>query len=178
MVEVAIPDLTTIITQFVLVGGLILGAVKWLENKSEKKSLKEKEEAEQTARELKEVTERTTSEIKKITEDKAREALDHTDHVNQEMKTYTDSKYTDMSTRITEIDKKVVLMREDLGRRADFTNGSVASIRTDIADLQEELEELQDRSDNNIEMKRHRDKKRREKRRTIERDRIEQSYHH
>ena len=37
MVDLPIPDIATLVTQMVLIAGLIFGAVKWLDDKTEKK---------------------------------------------------------------------------------------------------------------------------------------------
>ena len=198
MVETFIPDFTTIITQFVLIGGLILGAVKWLESKSEKKAIKAKEEALIVAAELKKVAEdtarsvsdealKTAADLKHLTETIAKDTRIYADAQNKEAREYYDKKNDEMLLKIAEIDKKVMEMLSDLRKRADLTNGNVSSIRTDIADLQEDIHMIfdekaealggDDPGDQQIvkSRKREQDKRRRNKRRAIERDRVDQS---
>lgn len=164
MVEVFVPDLTTIITQFVLVAGLVLGAVKWLESKSEKKRLKTEQETKAAAAELKAEIDRSAEQVR----------TDHLAHL-AELKANGESTKIILETKIEAVDAKVREMLDDLQRRADFTNEAVSSIRTDIADLQDDLETLSEESASGLRKRNVR--KRREKHRTIERDRIEQSKH-
>ena len=169
VVDFGLTQITTIITTVALVGGLIFGAVRWMTQQAEKKALAIKEKAEHTAAEL------------KIT----------TDDIRQETKEFTISANLDLKHLIESVDSKVAVMLTDLRKRADLTNGNVAMIRTDIADLQEDLSLIQDALpaavaatgggsasvadyDRN-ETKRLRDRKRRDRRRQIEADRVSQS---
>lgn len=159
MVEIAIPDPTIIVTQLVLIGGLILGAVKWLESKNEKKVFKAKEEALVTANELKKLSEETAREVR----------------------SYSDTLTGEITSKINDIDKRLVDMVKTLQRRADLTNGNVQIIRTEIADLEEDLDTIQNSLPINgdviktNDLRRVRAKKRRERRRDIEKNRVEQS---
>jgi len=164
---------TTIVTPTILIGGMLFGAVRWLSGQAEKKADRVRDTAEKTAADLKSTAERTAAELKKVTEDIALEA-----------KKYSDEKYILMTEKISEVDNKVMEMLSDLRKRADLTNGNVSSIRTDIADLQEDIQMIFDEKAEAVgdgdEMiiktrKREQDKRRRNKRRAIERDRIDQS---
>jgi polyhydroxyalkanoate synthesis regulator phasin len=151
--------ITTVITTVVLVGGMILGAVRWQTGQAEKKANKVKEEIESAAKIVKDET---------------------TKHVT-DLKAYSDNSAKNLEQKIAEVDRKVIEMLDDLRKRADFTNGAVSSIRTDIADLQDEMERMArttgagDSDDEVAESRRRNERRRREKRRAIERDRIEQS---
>lgn len=167
VVDTLFTDLTAIMTPIVIIGGFIFGGIKYLNSQAEKKRILSKEEALQTANELKRLAGETAKEVRM-----------YSDKINNEM-----------MVKVTEVDRKVMEMLDDLKHRADLTNGNVQIIRTEIADLQEDLQDLYDEMENggsndndvdredNDRRRRQRAKKQRIKRRSIEADRINQSEH-
>lgn len=159
MVDQFVTDITAIITPVVLVGGMLFAAIRWLSSQAEKKAIRVKAEAKETADALQKVLEDTASDVKE----------------------YTDKRNNEMLVKISEVDKKVMEMLSDLTVRANLTNGNVALIRTEISDLQDDILTIQDTMpcDGNevksTDMRRLRDRRRKNKRRDIERDRVAQS---
>lgn len=173
MVDPALADITPIITIVALVGGMLFGAVRWLSGQAEKK-----------AERVKEIAEKTAADLKQLTEGIARDTRIYTDNHDKTAREYYDIRNTEMLMKVSEVDKKVMEMLSDLRKRADLTNGNVSSIRTDIADLQEDIQMIFDEKEEAIgdgdaqivkSRKREQDKRRRTKRRAIEKDRIDQS---
>jgi hypothetical protein len=78
----------------------------------------------------------------KRTEDVANALLKKTEDVAAALKEYTDRRHEDVLTGIDEMQNRLGGIISDLRDRADLTNGNVSNIRTDIADLQEDLLEL------------------------------------
>lgn len=182
-------QVSTIATTVVLVGGLIFGAIRWLNAQSDKKVAKAKQEAETTATELKGLTAHVAEQIKKEAEETAEDVKALTERIAAEMKETSEAVNKEIMGRIEQVDKRVMEMLSDLRRRADLTNGNVAVIRTEIADMNDDLQELYEQipdssqtavgngSGNAERLKRtrEREKKQRLKRRKIEQDRVEQS---
>jgi uncharacterized phage infection (PIP) family protein YhgE len=192
MVEVDIlAQLSTIMTIVLVLGGAIFGGIRWLNQQGDKKVAKAKEEADKTANELKELTEHVAIQIKTEAEETARDVKDLTERIAKEMKTSSDLVNKELVSKIEQVDKRVTEMLGDLRKRADLTNGNVATIRTEIQDLNDDLQELYDRvpespliaaEDGNgaalqarLKRTKEREKKQRLKRRKIEADRVEQS---
>ena len=91
-----------------------------------------------------------------------------------EVESNVGQKQTDLEGRINEVNVKMTSVLEALGKRTDMINGNIASIRTDIADLQEDLSQVIDK-DESPQTSRERAKMQRLKRRRIEADRVAQS---
>ena len=187
MVDPTLADITPVVTIVALVGGMLFGAVRWLSGQAEKKADRVREVAEKTAQNVSDQAIKTAADLKKLTEDIARDNKIYSDGISRDARAYYDQKNSDMLVKIGEVDRKVMEMLSDLRKRADLTNGNVSSIRTDIADLQEDIqmifdekaEALQD-DDPSSKMiiqtrKREQEKRRRNKRRAIEKDRVDQS---
>lgn len=154
-------------------GGFIYKMGAWINKKAETK-----------AAILKEVTEKKADELRKYAEEVAKEVRD----INEKQ-------IADLQKRLDGLEDKI----DKVFQRADLVNGNVSNIRTDIADLQEDLLELYSADDieyeqnedsgRHIEVDKGRgrdsvssrknrkrvDLNRRLKRRKIESDRIEQS---
>lgn len=208
MVEDITGTLTTamvIITPFILLG------INWYNTKQNKikeekrkeyeieKAEKLKQDDEKKARDLKEMTEKIAAdvkgrveatkestlqsavELKRATEKIAEELKQSTANILMTSKTYTESTNKEIIARIGIIDNRVMTMLSDLRKRAELTNGNVATLRTDIADLQEQIEELfedKGKSEDEIrDLKKEREKKKRQRqrRKEIDADRIAQS---
>jgi hypothetical protein len=180
VVEADIADtLTTgiiILTPFIL-----LGINYWNSQQIKKKEMQRKHDEEGNARELKEANERIAVEVKNRAERIAEDLKNSTSNILMTSKTYTENTNKEIIQRIEAIDRKVMEMLNDLRKRADLTNGNVATLRTDIADLQEQMEELfEDRNKSADERKmseqiREKRKKQRTRRREIDANRIAQS---
>ena len=91
-----------------------------------------------------------------------------------EVESNVGQKQTELDGRINEVNVKMTSVLEALGKRTDMINGNIASIRTDIADLQEDLSQVIDK-DESPQTSRERAKMQRLKRRRIEADRVAQS---
>lgn len=184
MADPTLADVTTIATVVTLVGGMLFGAVKWLSGQAEKKAERLKEEAEKTAKLVSEQALKTAADLKTLTEVIAKDTRIYSDSMSKDARVYFDQKNNEMLIKIGDVDTKVREMLSDLRKRADLTNGNVSSIRTDIADLQEDIQMIFDEKAEAVgdgdEMiiktrKREQDKRRRTKRRAIEKDRVAQS---
>jgi uncharacterized phage infection (PIP) family protein YhgE len=184
----AFSQISTIATTVVLVGGLIFGAIRWLNAQSDKKVAKAKQEAETTATELKGLTAHVAEQIKGEAEETARDLKALTERIASEMKVTSEAVNKEIMGKIEQVDKRVMEMLSDLRRRADLTNGNVATIRTEIQDLNDDLQELYEQMPEpvvptgngaamaeRVKRTREREKKQRMKRRKIEQDRVEQS---
>ena len=99
-----------------------------------------------------------------------------TESIRKETKEFTTGANTDLKHLIESIDEKVTMMLADLRKRVDLTNGNVAMIRTEIADLQEDIQSLYDINSGDGEdfkqRKREQERTRRQRRRKIEVDRV------
>ena len=113
--------ITTVITTVVLVGGMILGAVRWQTGQAEKKANKVKEEIESAAKIVKDET---------------------TKHVT-DLKAYSDNSAKNLEQRIAEVDRKVIEMLDDLRKRADLEARQigiqVVDVRLKRVDYAEEI---------------------------------------
>lgn len=158
-VEFGFSQITTILSTVAIIGGLLFTTARWLEQKADRKAERVKEIAEKTALDLKTIAEKTVSDTR----------------------IYSEKRYDELTQKVGSIDIKVVELLSDLRKRADLTNGNVALIRTEIADLQDDIAMIQDILPTNADtvkqsdMKKLRDRKRRNRRRDIEKDRVEQS---
>lgn len=176
-------DITdTFITVIVILTPFIVLVLNWYNtSQSKKRDLERKQDEEKSAREVKESDERIAAEVKTRAERIAEELKRSTADILMTSKTYTESTNKEIIDKIASIDKKVMEMLNDLRKRADLTNGNVATLRSDIADLQEQMEELfEDRDKNSderreLQVQREKKKKQRERRREIDRNRIAQS---
>lgn len=116
-------------------------------------------------------------------EKKAEALKETTEGIRKETKEFTTSANSDLKHLIESVDSKVTTMLSDLRKRADLTNGNVSVIRTEIADLQEDIQMIfdeksdADNGDDDVikSRKREQERKRRQKRRSIEADRVSQS---
>lgn len=90
-----------------------------------------KKDAEETAKGVKEAVENRASIIKLEIEATARSLREH----NQLM-------ITEVLNKIRDVDDKVMKMLQDLSTRADLTNGNVKAIRTEIADVRGDVQDL------------------------------------
>lgn len=94
------------------------------------------------AKDLKRDQEETASDVKRDVEAKAaiiKEEIAATARVLQKQ---TEIMNTDLKNAIREVDEKVMRMLADLSKRADMTNGNVRMIRTEIADVQQDVQSL------------------------------------
>lgn len=176
-----------IITPFILLG------INWWNTRQGKRKEDErkiyetikakelKEDDERKARNLKDMTEKIAEEVKNRAEEVAKELEESTANILQKSKEYTEKTNRDIIARIEVIDTKVMSMLSDLRKRAELTNGNVATLRNDIADLQDQMEDLfEDRGKSDSEVRdlqaqRDQKRKRRQRRRQIDSDRIAQS---
>lgn len=113
---------------------------------------------------------------KKEQEKKAAEMKLVEDAKAQAVKQYSEAQNKEVVRLIGEVNSQMTEMIDDLRKRADMTNGNVAAIRTDIADLQEDVLDLFENTDeDDTKEKKRAERERRERRRKIERDRIAQA---
>ena len=115
----------------------------------EAKDILVKADMERRAETLKHDTESLAQTIKTTAEDKAaivKEEIAMTARLLKESHQTSIAQVLDrikeVDLQIKEVDSKQMRMLGDLSKRADMTNGNVASIRQDTADLSQDIEEL------------------------------------
>jgi hypothetical protein len=155
-----------IVSTTAIIGGFLWKSVQYINQQHTLREERTKKELEERAAKLKQETEEKAAIVKKAIEDKAEEVKNELCKENDRLMDAIDS---------------IKVSVEDLKKRDDLTNGNVADIRNDIADLQEELQELYESTPHMaasdvVKNSRTKRLKRREKRKIIEANRIAQNH--
>lgn len=173
-------------------GVLIFQMGKWINKRADDKALTLKKSTEDIAVNIKRNMEERAVELNKTAKDVAtlikaeaderdRKLRDYTEHgfaENKQMISDLGSKLSALDQKVTEridkLDTKLMAMIDNLTKRSDMVNGNIANIRTDIADLQEDLAEQSSHTEDPANAK-ARIRAQRLKRRRIEADRVAQA---
>lgn len=176
----------------ILVGVSALGAavykgLTWYSKQNENRALVIKKALEDQAKIVKDTTETKAKEIKETAEASALVVKKSVDDSARDVKRDLETNTQLLKDKILGIEQIVasltVVVKDnfhELAKRADLTNGNVASIRNDLSDLANDVQDLfemvdpQSESKEAVKVSREKDGRRRERKRQIEADRIAQ----
>jgi hypothetical protein len=167
-----------------------------LTRKNEERSIKHKENAASIAEELRQENLKRDEDIAKNLANNAdrirEEQMIQSQKISEDLKTTTSNiaayleKKTDNTSKeilnnIQDVDRRLTAMIDSLQRGAELTNGNVTKIRSDILELQDDVDNIYDKINkeeiqNNPQKKLERDRKRKIRRRQITNDSI--LHHH
>jgi hypothetical protein len=187
-----ISPLISILVSVVTLSAFMFKIGQWINKRADDKAVGLKKATEDIAINIKKNMEERAVELSRTAKEVATLVKVEAEERDDKLRDYTETGFsdnaklisdlggrlTDLDVKVTEridkLDLKLMTMINDLGKRSDMVNGNIANIRTDIADLQEDLAEMNiaNEDPNNVKT---RVRAQRLKRRRIEADRISQS---
>lgn len=169
-----------ILTLAALIVGSAYKGITWLNQQNKKREEDRSKQIEERAKKLREETEERARQLQQAV-DRSAEIMKNTiDQRDKDFKELYFKEHAKLKESVTTLGNDVRGMFIDLSRRADLTNGNVAHIRNDMSDLAADIQELFEKVDPEVGTKdalkasRDKDVRRRERKRQIEADRIEQ----
>lgn len=146
-------NIITFLIGLAALGGFIWRAIQWMNQQQnikeatrlkieEEKAKVIKQEIEERARDLKRDQADTAEDVKRDVEAKAAVIKEEIAATARVLKEHTERMNEQVRLAIKEVDEKVMRMLSDLSKRADMTNGNVKMIRSEIADVQDDVQSL------------------------------------
>lgn len=185
--DLGFTTILSIVVGIAALGGALYKLLSWYSQQNEKRARVIKTALEDQARVVKDVSEEKAKELLLTTQNNARQIEKALDDRARDVKKDLETTTLLLKEKISNIEQVIAAMTTDikhnfelLAKRADLTNGNVAAIRNDMADLAADIQELFEKvdpaSDSQQAVKVSRDKnvRRRERKREIESDRISQ----
>jgi FtsZ-interacting cell division protein ZipA len=184
------PSLTvSILVGIVAIVGAVYRGLRWFNQQNEKRASAVRVELEAKAKEVKEIADARAKDVKETAEANAaqieRALNDRAKDVKTELTNTTQllkDKINGIELIVASLSTVVKDNFNELRTRADLTNGNVAHIRNDMTDLAADIQELFETIDPHadtqgaIRVSRDKEVRRRERKRQIESDRVEQMH--